>query len=137
MAPPKSAKAQSLELNGQSFSRGEVYEWQPKASSGRYISRGIEEFENFVVPVDPAAPMLVRIDSDGSTKITLRSSQAEDAELPATQTLLIIALSAFSILILLDVLQLAFFYEIAGLSTLRPYSFPSVRCWSLCPNLTK
>ena len=108
MAPPKSAKAQSLELNGQSFSRGEVYEWQPKASSGRYISRGIEEFENFVVPVDPAAPMLVRIDSDGSTKITLRSSQAEDAELPATQTLLIIALSAFSILILLDVLQLAF-----------------------------
>ena len=108
MAAPKSAKAQSLELNGQSFSRGEVYEWQPKASSGRYISRRIEEFENFVVPIKPTAPMLVRIDSDGSTKITLRSSQAEDAELPATQTLLIIALSAFSILILLDVLQLVF-----------------------------
>ena len=52
--------------------------------------------------------MLVRIDNDDSTKITLRSSQAEDAELPATQTLLIIALSAFSILLILDVLQLAF-----------------------------
>ena len=26
------------------------------------------KIQNFVVPVDPAAPMLVRIDSDGSTK---------------------------------------------------------------------
>ena len=68
----KSAKPQNLELNGQSFARGEVYEWQPTASSGTYISRGIEEFKNFIVPIKPTAPMLVRIDSDDSTKITLR-----------------------------------------------------------------
>ena len=108
MAAPKSAKPQNLELNGQSFARGEVYEWQPTASSGTYVSRRIEEFQNFIVPIKPTVPMLVRIDSDDSTKITLRSSQEEDAELPATHTLLIIALSAFSILLILDVLQLVF-----------------------------
>ena len=51
MAPLQSAKPQSLELNGQSFARGEVYEWQPNASLETYISRGTKELQNFIVPI--------------------------------------------------------------------------------------
>ena len=55
-------------------------------SSGRYISRGIEEFENFVVG-GPRSTDARENRQRRLNKITLRSSQAEDAELPATQTL--------------------------------------------------
>ena len=104
----QSAKPQRLELNGQSFARSEVYIWQPNASSETYVSRGTKELQNFIVPIKAEVPVLLRIDNDDSTKITLRLSEAENVEFLATNTLLIVALSAFSILFILDMLQLVF-----------------------------
>ena len=104
----QSSKPQRLELNGQSFARSEVYMWQPNASLETYISRGTKELQNFIVPIKAEVPVLLRIDNDDSTKITLRLSEAENVEFPATNSLLIIALSAFSILLILDMLQLGF-----------------------------